>query len=48
MIVEVAAAENAGEHTERVRRWGWSVWEAWSEHHGWVRETLRKGGVELS
>jgi hypothetical protein len=47
MVVEVAAAANASEHTERVRRWSWSVWEAWSEHHAWVRETLRKGGVEL-
>jgi hypothetical protein len=47
MVAEVVAAADSSEHAELVRTWGWSVWEAWSRHHSWVREALRKGGIEL-
>ncbi len=36
-VLDVWEAEDLAEHTERVRRWAGSVWEAWEPHHETVR-----------
>jgi len=41
-IAQVVGATSPEEHTERVYRWARSVWKAWSAHHEWAREWLRR------
>jgi hypothetical protein len=36
-VADVAAAETASDHVERVREWASDVWHAWSPHHDTVR-----------
>ena len=36
-VLDVLAATSGEEHGRYVRRWGESVWEAWSEHHDLIR-----------
>ena len=36
-VLDVRPARDPAEHRERVERWAWSVWEAWSPHHETVR-----------
>lgn len=37
-VLDALAATDAGEHERLVRRWGESVWQAWSAHHELVRQ----------
>jgi hypothetical protein len=39
---DVHGAPGPQEHAERVRRWARSVWQAWSAHHNWARECVRR------
>ncbi|MGH7173783.1 MAG: DUF5946 family protein [Gemmataceae bacterium] len=41
-IAHVYGAKDPEEHSERVRWWAKSVWEAWEPHHAWARETARR------
>jgi hypothetical protein len=40
-IADVYGAPDAREHSERVRRWAESVWQAWELHHAWAREAAQ-------
>jgi len=40
--VDVIGAAGPEEHAERVHRWAASVWEAWSAHHAWARQWVRR------
>jgi hypothetical protein len=40
-VLDVVDARDPEEHTERVRGWAASVWEAWAAHH----ETVRRWAV---
>lgn len=42
-VADVAPATSVEEHTERVRAWARSAWEAWSQHHGIIRSWLPGG-----
>ena len=43
-VVYVRDAKNPAEHTERVREWASSTWEAWSPHHEVVRRWAHGSG----
>jgi hypothetical protein len=42
-IVEVHRAQGPEEHSERVRAWARSVWEAYRPHHEWARAQAGSG-----
>lgn len=41
-IADVHGANGPEEHVKQVKRWARSVWKAWSDHHQWARQFLKK------
>jgi hypothetical protein len=41
-VLEVREAPNLASHTEQVRKWARSVWDAWSPHHALITDLLRR------
>jgi len=41
-VAEVVGAAGSEEHAERVRRWAYSVWQAWTPHHEWARPWMER------
>jgi hypothetical protein len=37
-VLDVRQARDLEEHSEMVKRWAWSVWNAWSKYHNTIRQ----------
>lgn len=46
-VLEVHAASNLDEHSERVEQWARSVWNAWSMHHQTVAASLDRHATAI-
>jgi len=44
-VYDVALADSLQTHALRVREWAEQVWQAWSPHHGVVRELIKDSSI---
>lgn len=41
-VLDVVGASTLADHSRRLERWAWSVWQAWTEHHDTIHTWIAR------